>query len=89
MNKKQQLVRKKHRRTKTRLKALRVLSLSKMKKKTKAIKPIEEQAAIKKTSIKKTAIKKTSIKKTAIKKTSIKKTTTKKTVTKKTVNKKK
>ena len=42
MNKKQQQVRKKHKKTKSRLKALRVLSLSKKKKITKKVKPVEE-----------------------------------------------
>ena len=86
MNKKQQQVRKKHRKTKVRLKGLRVLSLSKMKKTTKSQKPIKdvvEEKVVKKTTTKKTAAKKTAAKKTTAKKTAAKKTTAKKTKTKK------
>ena len=93
MNKKKKIANKKHRKTKARLKALKVSSLAKIKRKS-APKPVEkkvETAAVdvekklttKKTAAKKTAIKKTAIKKTAVKKTAVKKTTAKKTTAKK------
>ncbi len=65
MNKKKQLVNKKHRKTKTRLKKLKDISLqSKKKKITNAPKKVEA----KKTTAKKTTTKKTTTKKTTTKK---------------------
>ena len=86
MNKKKKIVNKKHRKTKLRLKAIKVSSLANKKKIVKVSKPQIEQGAAtenKKTATKKTATKKTATKKTATKKTAAKKTATKKTAAKK------
>ena len=80
MNKKKKIVNKKHRKTKNRLKALKVASLAKIKKKP-ILKPVkdkvEDSAAVKKIDNKKTTTKKTAKKKTTTKKTAKKKTTKK------------
>ena len=92
MNKKKKSVNKKHRKTKTRLKALKVASLVKMKKRP-ASKPLEKKVetvdAAKETITKKTVTKKTVTKKTVAKKVaSTKKVVKKKVVAKKTTTKK-
>ena len=93
MNKKKKTANKKHRKTKARVKALRVASLLKANKKITKPEPFadktEEKVIPKKTAAKKTTAKKTTAKKTAAKKTTAKKTATKKTATKKTTAKKK
>ena len=64
MNKKKQSVNKKHRKTKTRLKKLKDISLqSKKKKITNAPKKVEAKETTKKTTTKKTTAKKTTTKK--------------------------
>ena len=74
MNKKKQVVNKKHRKTKTRLKKLKDISLqSKKKKITNAPKKVEAKETAKKTTTKKTTTKKTTAKKTTAKKTTTKK----------------
>ena len=86
MNKKKKIANKKHRKTRERLKQLKVISLSKMKKKVapkKDVSDIAEKEVAAKTTTKKTTTKKTAAKKTATKKTAAKKTATKKTATKK------
>ena len=88
MNKKKKIANKKHRKSKARLKALKVSSLAKIKRKP-APKPVEkkvETAAVdvaEKSITKKTTAKKTTAKKTAAKKTTAKKTAAKKTAAKK------
>ena len=74
MNKKKKTANKKHRKSKARLKALRVASLVKMKKRPKPVeKKVEEKAEVKKPATKKTTAKKTTAKKTTAKKTTAKK----------------
>ena len=76
MNKKKKLANKKHRKTKARLKALKKISLLKVKKKVKPVaKPIEatEENNPKIKVSKKTTKKKTTAKKTTKKKTTVKK----------------
>ena len=86
MNKKKKIANKKHRKTRQRLKQIKVVSLSKMKKKVAPKKDVSDAAVVEtetKTTTKKTATKKTATKKTATKKTATKKTATKKTAAKK------
>ena len=79
MNKKKKLVNKKHRKTKLRLKSLKVSSLAKKKKVVKVSKPpVDQTVEQPKTT---TVVK--PVKKTVAKKTTAKKTTTKKTTAKK------
>ena len=78
MNKKRKIANKKHRKSKARLKALRVSSLAKIKKRP-APKPVEKKVetaavdVIEKSTTQKTAVKKTTAKKNAVKKTTAKK----------------
>jgi hypothetical protein len=95
MYKKKKLAQKKHRKNKVRLKALKVVSLSKAKPKKKIVsapievekkaevkKPVAEKAPVKKAVAKKTAAKKPAAKKPAAKKPAAKKPAAKKPVTK-------
>ena len=90
MNKKQRLVAKKHRKNKTRIKALRQAAISagnKVEKKTSSKVATTKKPVVKKTPAKKVAVKKKSTKKVAVKKVSIKKKVTKKPTAKKSSNK--
>ena len=79
MNKKKKIANKKHRKTRQRLKQIKVVSLSKMKKKVAPKKDVSDAAVVEtETKTKKTATKKTATKKTATKKTATKKTAAKK-----------
>ena len=76
MNKKQRLVAKKHRKNKTRIKALRQAASS-------AGNKVEKKTSLKVATTKKPVAKKTPVKKVAVKKKSTKKVSIKKKVTKK------
>ena len=78
MNKKTKNVRKKHKKSVDRVKALQHKSLALAKPKKSVSKSVDEKPVAKKTATKKTAAKKTTAKKTTAKKTTAKKTAAKK-----------
>jgi hypothetical protein len=85
MYKKKKLAQKKHHKNKVRLKALKVVSLSKAKPKKKIVSApieVEKKAEVKKPVAEKTPVKKAVAKKTAAKKPAAKKPAAKKPVTK-------
>ena len=85
MYKKKKLAKKKHRKNQERLKALKVVSLSKAKPKKKIVSvpvEVEKTVAVKKPVARKVAAKKAPVKKAPVKKTAAKKPAAKKPITK-------
>ena len=90
MNKKKQLVNRKHRKTKSRLKKLKDISLQSRNKKTPTIqKEVPEEIITNEVEEKKAVEKKSAVKKSTAKKSTAKKSTAKKSTTKKSTAKKK
>ena len=85
MYKKKKLAKKKHRKNQERLKALKVVSLSKAKPKKKIVSApveVEKRVEVKKPAAKKLTKKKAPVKKTPVKKAAVKKSAAKKPTTK-------